>query len=370
VNLIEKAVEELSVFKNLFDDIRIVDPVNKEVIFGKTGKDEELSHRCYELWERNHFCENCISMRAYINNDSFVKVEHDRDKIILMTATPVEIDGNTFIAEISKDITKNSSISRKLNKDFLHVDAYIGLMNEAVVKDKYTGVYNKKYIYERLPIDFNYSTINGLPVSIIMAQFDFTQKLSDNLEDAAPNKALAHFCNLIAKCIRQNTDWIARYGEKNFIIVLNNTDLKDAHIVTEKIKRQIENSTFQYSDTALNVTPRLEVYNAADFDISSLGLLKVESKNPYKAITLCDNGKSLYNCTEGFVNYPVVSSKDIKLERLDQQINEVREVLNELCCAVDEGETNAGRLAISQFLDELIVEYMKEVNNQSIMTKF
>jgi len=57
-----------------------------------------------------------------------------------------------------------------------------------------------------------------------------------------------------------------------------------------------------------------------------------------------------------------VEQKVIKLSKLNIQINEVREILNEICCTVDTTKAVNDRLTISQYLDELIVEYMKELN--------
>jgi len=45
-------------------------------------------------------------------------------------------------------------------------------------------------------------------------------------------------------------------------------------------------------------------------------------------------------------------------EKLKDCINNLRDVLNELCCAIDEGEVSIERLFVSRKLDELIVEYM------------
>lgn len=65
------------------------------------------------------------------------------------------------------------------------------------------------------------------------------------------------------------------------------------------------------------------------------------------------------------MNEKVVKIKQnaIKLSELNKHINEIREILNEACCTVDTREAIDERLAISQYLDELIVQYMKELNN-------
>ena len=50
-------------------------------------------------------------------------------------------------------------------------------------------------------------------------------------------------------------------------------------------------------------------------------------------------------------------------EKLKTCINTLRDVLNELCCTLDEPESNIEKLNVSCKLDELIVEYMSLKKN-------
>ncbi len=54
---------------------------------------------------------------------------------------------------------------------------------------------------------------------------------------------------------------------------------------------------------------------------------------------------------------------DLDLEKLNDKVEELRNILNEVCCTIDT-DTNKDydtRLATSQYLDELIVQYMKKL---------
>lgn len=59
-----------------------------------------------------------------------------------------------------------------------------------------------------------------------------------------------------------------------------------------------------------------------------------------------------------------IYNKDIKLANLTKEINELREILNEICYSLDESKTSPKILNISEHLDILIVEYMKEINSE------
>ena len=52
---------------------------------------------------------------------------------------------------------------------------------------------------------------------------------------------------------------------------------------------------------------------------------------------------------------------NIAIEDLNKRINDLRDVLNEICCTDSYAEEQEERLIISRNLDKLIVEYMKKI---------
>ncbi|WP_171903838.1 Spo0E family sporulation regulatory protein-aspartic acid phosphatase [Cellulosilyticum sp. I15G10I2] len=55
-----------------------------------------------------------------------------------------------------------------------------------------------------------------------------------------------------------------------------------------------------------------------------------------------------------------------KLERLNKCIDDLREILNEVCLMADDIKKHEEKLFISRCLDELIVEYMKEIQKKEV----
>lgn len=51
-------------------------------------------------------------------------------------------------------------------------------------------------------------------------------------------------------------------------------------------------------------------------------------------------------------------------EKLENQIEELRDVLNEICTSTEDPEQLKKRLRVSEQMDQLIVEYMNEENKQ------
>ena len=77
MNLLREIKERLSVFKSLYDAIRIVDDLKTRII---TVIEGVLSSKYYETWTTVGFYDNCICMRAYNITDTFFKIEYDKEK--------------------------------------------------------------------------------------------------------------------------------------------------------------------------------------------------------------------------------------------------------------------------------------------------
>lgn len=68
----------------------------------------------------------------------------------------------------------------------------------------------------------------------------------------------------------RETDFIARYGGEEFVSILPNTELKNAQIITDKLREIISSSKFHFRENAVNVTVSsgfAEVKNNEDGEI-------------------------------------------------------------------------------------------------------
>lgn len=367
MNLGHEIKKRLSIFKNFYDVIRIMDPINKTSYIITGDEVQKINYTCYCMWNKSNACENCVSMRALLEQDTFVKIEHSNEKVMMVTATSVEIEGNSYIVEILKDITENNKMNNIFDKDRIVLEELIGSVNERAVRDELTGLYNRRYINERLPIDLNYSKLNNSPLSIIMTDIDFFKKVNDKYGHLAGDKILKDFSDLILNSIRVNSDWASRFGGEEFLIVLNGANLDNAYDIAEEIRTKVENTVFQYEGHKFKITSSFGVYCTHDYNINVSELLSKADDNLYEAKysgrnrTVANEGNEQHHINiEERIN---IENKNLKLLRIKNQIDELRETLNEVCCTIDEGKSNPDRLFISECLDDLIVKYMKEFNS-------
>lgn len=283
---LQELTASLSNLKGIYDILRIVDPINKCIV---VNHGVTMDKPCYSILNRKTFCNNCIAMRSYIENTSFIKIEEAVDSNIIYSviSLPINYNSKKLVLELIKDISKSSSttIRETYRKQ---IDSLINKLNEKIVIDESTGIYNKSYINERLPVDINNSFSSGKPLSIIMADIDHLEKINIAHGYSIGDSILKDFSILATKHLNNN-HWAARYGGEEFLIVLNNTDLDKAFNLAEDLRISLENESFKYHDTDIKVTASFGVYSIDNRKMDAKEFINNVSKNLLRAKLLGRN---------------------------------------------------------------------------------
>ncbi len=274
--ILNEIKDRLSIFKDFYTYIRIVEPIKKKAYIeqdNNAGLKLQEGH-CYDFWEINSQCSNCISVRAYNENQTIVKIEMDRDKLYLIQALPTNISGQTVIVEILKDITNTAEITSTISREGFNLQGIITTINTKLIIDELTGIYNRRFVTERLPSDLYEANLRGGSVSLIMADIDRFKDVNDNYGHDVGDCVLREFSTLIKSSIREDIDWIARYGGEEFLIMLKNVDQKKNRFVADKMRKKIENHIFCQDSLSLKITCSFGVAVAKEDFIDTEKIIK------------------------------------------------------------------------------------------------
>jgi len=110
--------------------------------------------------------------------------------------------------------------------------------------DKLTNIYNRRKIDEVLDKEIKLSRNTENLLGVIMIDIDHFKNINDMYGHAVGDKVLVKIANILKEHIR-TSDFIARWGGEEFIVVCINTDIQDMKILSDKIRVVIENYDFE-----------------------------------------------------------------------------------------------------------------------------
>lgn len=273
----------LDFFNKMYDAVRLVDPVEKRVVEYRGNLIEKMDEVCYDYWKDGKICENCISIRADLNSKCFMKLEKSDRAIMMVTALPIENAESPAVLELLKNATDTMMIGMGTYSDGHMMHDYIKELNEKIIKDGLTGLYNRRYVDERLPVDIIKSTIADHPLSVIFLDVDNLKEINDRYGHEFGDQTIKQIADVILQQIRVETDWAARYGGDEFFICLNNTPAHVSARISERIRTKIQDLVLS-QEKKIRTTVSLGVYTMeAGTQLTAKELIKMADTQMYKA---------------------------------------------------------------------------------------
>ncbi|MCL4129180.1 UNVERIFIED_CONTAM: hypothetical protein GTU68_031757 [Idotea baltica] len=120
--------------------------------------------------------------------------------------------------------------------------------------DPLTGINNRRFFDQRIEEEVTLSHRNKTPLSCLFIDLDHFKKINDEHGHQAGDIVLKEVANVLADAMR-GSDVLARYGGEEFVILLANTDRNASYEIAERIRKKIENTAFEVTQTdTLSVT--------------------------------------------------------------------------------------------------------------------
>ncbi|NVJ61000.1 MAG: GGDEF domain-containing protein [Gammaproteobacteria bacterium] len=122
------------------------------------------------------------------------------------------------------------------------------------IEDPLTGCFNRLYLDRQLPKEILRCSRIDYPIAVIFADIDHFKLVNDTYGHSSGDAVLKSFVNIVNDNIRADTDWVARFGGEEFVIVLTNSSEKGGLHVAERIRSAVEQYTFELNTTQLKLT--------------------------------------------------------------------------------------------------------------------
>jgi two-component system, cell cycle response regulator len=133
------------------------------------------------------------------------------------------------------------------------------------VTDPLVSAFNRRYLNEQLLQEVDLARRKQQPLSVILADLDYFKSINDQYGHQIGDEVLIHFVAEASSTLRDETDWVARFGGEEFVVVLPGMQLPAAVTVAENIRARCAN--------AVIATEAGELKFTASFGVASLSAM-------------------------------------------------------------------------------------------------
>lgn len=108
-------------------------------------------------------------------------------------------------------------------------------LQELTIRDSLTGLFNRRYLNDILPLAINQSRRYSAEVSVLMIDVDYFKKYNDHYGHPQGDEILCKVAATLEASIRRETDYVCRYGGEEFTIIMN----KSSHSAVDRCAESI-----------------------------------------------------------------------------------------------------------------------------------
>jgi diguanylate cyclase (GGDEF)-like protein len=126
-------------------------------------------------------------------------------------------------------------------------------IEQLAILDGLTGVYTRRYLWDRFGEELERSKLRGLKFSFLLIDVDHFKTLNDRYGHLTGDQVLKRAGAILREHVRE-IDIIGRLGGEEFGVLLPDTPLEGALFVAERIRSAIEEHSIKAYDTLLRIT--------------------------------------------------------------------------------------------------------------------
>lgn len=162
------------------------------------------------------------------------------------------------IAHISRDITERKKLEEENRRQ-------MEKLRELAVRDPHTGLYNYRYMMERLTSEIELARRHSLNLSIMLMDIDYFKSINDVYGHQIGNRLLSDFTDFVKNLLRR-TDILTRYGGEEFVAIMPQTEKRNALYIANRIIERVNNHIFKIDKISIKVKLSMGL---SDFSLDS-----------------------------------------------------------------------------------------------------
>ena len=189
--------------------------------------------------------ENKDFLSEYIDNEHWVsylyREQNNKEIKVLMKK---DNKNRYFKAHSRKKIIDNKELYIIIFDEITKELQTIRTLTEEASRDALTNLFNRGKFNDVLSKEISLAQTTKAPLSIIFLDIDHFKIVNDTYGHDVGDCILIDIAKILISTIRQG-DFAARWGGEEFVITLQSTTLKQAYVLADKIRKNIEQYHFK-----------------------------------------------------------------------------------------------------------------------------
>jgi diguanylate cyclase (GGDEF)-like protein len=233
--------------------------VDKRFVIGVDPEEDEneKSHLGDEIFADDELPQVLAGERPEVN-----AVFADEFGVWITGLAPIRDASGRIVAAVAADLPAlSASESETLRGDGRQT--FAAMLQTAAVRlsraeidaitDALTGLYNHRYLHERLSEELHRARDLQRPLSVLFCDLDHFKGYNDSNGHSAGDAVLREVAQVIEQSVR-NIDVAGRYGGEEFVVLLVETERETALVVAERIRERIRAAGFTANGVPLTVS--------------------------------------------------------------------------------------------------------------------
>lgn len=152
---------------------------------------------------------------------------------------------------------------------------------ELAIKDSLTSLYVRRYFFDRLREEHRRSLMTKRPLSILMCDLDHFKQCNDRYGHGVGDLMLVEFAKILSAF--SESALVGRYGGEEFVVLLPETDKKEAYRQAENLRLLVEKTPLMVRREQIQMTVSIGVANLPEDTLSVDDLIQLADKGLYEA---------------------------------------------------------------------------------------
>jgi diguanylate cyclase (GGDEF)-like protein len=126
-------------------------------------------------------------------------------------------------------------------------------LEDLATTDGLTGLFNKRTLIELAKQKIRSAARFEKPLSVLVCDIDHFKKVNDTHGHDVGDVVIKGFADVLRRT-KRDTDAVGRFGGEEFVVVCEETDATGAELLAERIRTELEATTFHAKEGPLKVT--------------------------------------------------------------------------------------------------------------------